>query len=123
MRPALLLVLAAVVAVPAIGCKASTKHTGKRPITARSEDEAREAKPIEVRLAEREARLAEASQGSAHTVAPSEQLVGVGSTHRFHFSNCAALESVPRADRVLFVSPYDALDGGYAPCPVCKPRP
>jgi methylphosphotriester-DNA--protein-cysteine methyltransferase len=24
---------------------------------------------------------------------------------------------------VLFVSPYDALDGGYKPCPRCRPGP
>jgi hypothetical protein len=78
-------------------------------------------KTLEERLIEREERLGTVEGRQGATTTDELQLIGVGSTREFHFSECETLTEVPRADRVLFVSPFDALDGGYHPCRVCNP--
>ena len=75
------------------------------------------------RAVERDERRAGTSQDTGRDVAAAEQLVGVGSTHVYHRRACELLGATPQADRVLFVSGFDALDGGYDPCPTCRPGP
>ncbi len=103
-------------------CRAPTKHTGKRPIATRRGPDMGPDKTLEQRLIERESRLGDVATREGSRVATESQVVGVGSTHLFHEPDCAELADIPRADRVLFVSIYDALDGGYAPCRGCAPR-
>jgi hypothetical protein len=122
MRGALVLGLALILALPLGACKAPTKHTGKRPEAVRRESDLSPDKTLEERLLERQARLEEMErQGQSYSA--EDQFVGVGSTNRFHHPECDDLADVPRADRVLFVSRFDALDGGYHPCTTCRPNP
>lgn len=119
----LALALAGAVTVAAGACRAPTQHTGKRPVTSRRVAETTPDKTMQERLAEHQAARAQAAAEEARTFREGEGLVGVGSTHVFHFDGCSELADVPRADRVIFVSPFDALDGGYDPCRTCNPGP
>ena len=113
----------AVAALLCVGaCRAPTQHTGKRPIATRRARDMTPDKTLEQRLVERESRLGDVAAREGSHVAAEAQLVGVGTTQLFHEPDCAELADVPRADRVLFVSIYDALDGRYAPCRACNPR-
>jgi hypothetical protein len=118
MRALLLLALAAAAAG---ACQAPTQHTGKRPIATRRTRGLGPDKTLDERLAERAKAMDRAAPQEGRDVAADEQFVGVGSTHLFHDPGCRLLADVPRSDRVLFVSSFDALDGGYAPCTTCRP--
>jgi hypothetical protein len=48
---------------------------------------------------------------------------GVAGTRRFHVAGCPELAQAAAAEQVTFVSAFDALDAGYAPCPSCRPGP
>ena len=121
MRSALVLALAGAVVIATGACTAPTQHTGKRPITSRREPDTGPEKTLEQRLAAREERLAISASGGGKAVAAEDEFIGVGLDHRFHEPGCAVLTDVPRADQVIFVSVFDALDGGYDPCDVCTP--
>ncbi len=50
-------------------------------------------------------------------------VTGVYATKEYHGPRCEKLGDVPQTERVLFISPYDALDDRYRPCTTCKPGP
>ncbi|MCE9636612.1 MAG: hypothetical protein K8T90_12980 [Planctomycetes bacterium] len=64
-----------------------------------------------------------AMPGRVETPSAEKSRTGTASTRRFHAAGCPDLDAAPTADRVLFVSYWDAVDGDYAPCPRCKPGP
>ena len=121
MRSALVLTLAGAVVIATGACKAPTKHTGKRPITSRRESDLGPQKTLEERLLEREENLGIVANREGEAIATEDQFIGVGANHRFHEPDCSELADVPRVDQVIFVSVFDALDGGYHPCATCTP--
>ena len=78
---------------------------------------------LEERMEKRDAAAAAAEKQQAREVHPEEQVVGAHATNVYHFEECDLVKDVSRKDRVLFVSPFDALDGGFRPCARCRPGP
>jgi hypothetical protein len=119
MRPLLLLIT--VLALTA--CHVPAEHTGKRPMGSRRAPEYEKAKTLEDRMAGRESTADSPDRTTGVSVDDTEQVVGAHATHVYHVDTCDELEGVARADRILFISCYDALDGAYKPCPRCRPGP
>jgi len=65
----------------------------------------------------------EADTGGGVAVDPEQQVIGAHATQVYHAPGCDLLTGVARAERVLFISNFDALDGGFKPCPRCRPGP
>ena len=74
-------------------------------------------------MADRERVAGEPPRRTGKAVDAATQVIGVHGSHVFHNAACDELTDVAQAQRVLFVSPYDAVDGGYQPCPRCRPGP
>lgn len=72
--------------------------------------------------ADRADRAAEAPQRATEPPVGStaaDPRTGDARTRTFHLPSCSLLEAVRGADRLTFASKWDALDGGYDPCPQC----
>ena len=100
----------------------SADEVGKRPWGRRRSyhDQMQE----EQRWAEEDAAAARegaATDAGGREVADEERFEGVYSTKTFHYPHCEDLGDVPEIERLPFVSPYDAVDGGYVPCRNCHP--
>jgi hypothetical protein len=115
--------IALVLGLPLAACEAPTQHTGNRPMGTRREAPLGPETPLGERVEAYNRRQEALEAERARRISEETQRIGVGSTRRFHRPGCAQLESAPRADQVIFVSSFDALDGGYGPCDVCAPHP
>jgi len=119
MRP--LAPLISVVILALGSCRAPVQHTGKRPYGRRRAPEYDAAKSLEQRMAERE--RADRAPREGEFVNAEEQVIGAPATHVYHRPSCKELDGLPRTEQIRFLSPYDAIDGGYDPCPICHPGP
>ncbi len=107
-----LLVSTCLAALVLAACSVAPRHSGKEPWGERT--------PYPDAIERKQARAAAALEVKGDTeVDESERVEGVFSTKLYHTSECERLQGVPTADRVPFVSGFDGLDAGYAPCQVC----
>jgi len=81
------------------------------------------ARSLEERMAARDRADRAPPVRTGRAVNLEDQVVGAHATHIYHLPSCTEIEDVAQAERVLFVTNHDALDGGYTPCPVCRPGP
>jgi len=117
-----LLVLLALVLVSS-ACHAPVEHTGKRPLGARRAPEYEATKTAAERTEARASALRRRDTPDATNVDATDRVIGAHATSVYHVATCDLTHDIARAERVIFVSNFDALDGGYKPCPRCRPGP
>ena len=116
-----LFLLVALLSVAA--CHVPAEHTGNRPMGPRRMRDYDQSSTIEQRMEARDKMAADAEKARAREVSEDELVIGTHATSVYHLDSCDLLDEVGTKERVRFVSPYDALDGGYRPCPRCRPGP
>ena len=117
-----ILLLAVLIALG--GCHtADEEHTGNRPLGRRRAPDYDGAMGLDERLQAREAQGRKEMETGGREIDPAAQVIGAHATRVYHVEGCDLLDGLGRPERVIFVSGYDALDGGYKPCPRCRPGP
>ena len=117
--------VAAAAVLFAAACSSEFQHTGNPPQGPRRELPGPQAGAPRDRGAAYDQYTAEqaARSPSGGTVEPGSVILGAAGTPTYHRPDCPSLEPVPAAERITYVSVYDAVNSRLRPCDRCRPGP